>query len=66
MSEPTVLFATEGAVARITLNRPQALNSFTREMHRALWEAFDRIEGDKTIDLCNGEAEGGEQDGEGT
>jgi 2-(1,2-epoxy-1,2-dihydrophenyl)acetyl-CoA isomerase len=49
MTEPTVLFATEGAVARITLNRPQALNSFTREMHRALWEAFDRIEGDKTI-----------------
>lgn len=52
MTEQTVLFSTQGAVALITLNRPQALNSFTRQMHRELWEAFDRIEADKTIRAC--------------
>ena len=30
MTEPTVLYEARGAVALITLNRPQALNSFTR------------------------------------
>ncbi len=34
MTEPTVLYSTQGAVALVTLNRPQALNSFTRRMHR--------------------------------
>src|SRR3954468_11683608 len=45
----TVLYEARGAVALITLNRPQALNSFTRRMHQDLWAAFDRIEGDKAI-----------------
>ena len=49
MTEPTVLYATMGAVARITLNRPQALNSFTREMHQALWAALDQAEADANI-----------------
>jgi 2-(1,2-epoxy-1,2-dihydrophenyl)acetyl-CoA isomerase len=49
MSDPTVLYETRGAVALITLNRPQALNSFTRAMHRDLWAALDRIEADKGI-----------------
>jgi 2-(1,2-epoxy-1,2-dihydrophenyl)acetyl-CoA isomerase len=52
MTEETVLYSTSGAVALITLNRPQALNSFTRQMHRELWEALDRIEGDKAIRAC--------------
>lgn len=52
MTEPTVLYSTEGAVALITLNRPQALNSFTRQMHRELWQAFDRIESDKSVRAC--------------
>jgi len=30
----------------VTLNRPQALNSFTREMHQALWGVLDRVEAD--------------------
>ena len=42
MTEPTVLYAEQGAVAIATLNRPQALNSFTRQMHRDLWAALDR------------------------
>lgn len=48
-SDPTVLYATEGAIAVITLNRPQALNSFTRQMHRELWAALDKAEADPQI-----------------
>ncbi|MES2633075.1 MAG: enoyl-CoA hydratase-related protein [Pseudomonadota bacterium] len=49
MSEPSVLFSTRGAVALITLNRPQALNSFTRQMHQELWAAFEKIQADESI-----------------
>jgi 2-(1,2-epoxy-1,2-dihydrophenyl)acetyl-CoA isomerase len=49
MLEPSVLYSAQGAVALITLNRPQALNSFTRQMHRDLWAALDRAEDDKAI-----------------
>ena len=48
MADPTVLYATTGAVAHITLNRPQALNSFTRQMHQELWAALDQAEADAT------------------
>ena len=36
MSEALILTATDGAVRMLTLNRPQALNSFTGEMHTQL------------------------------
>ncbi|WP_048441465.1 enoyl-CoA hydratase-related protein [Caenimonas sp. SL110] len=49
MSESSVLFSTRGAVALITLNRPQALNSFTRQMHQELWAAFEKIQADESI-----------------
>jgi 2-(1,2-epoxy-1,2-dihydrophenyl)acetyl-CoA isomerase len=49
MTEPTVLYSTEGAVALITLNRPQALNSFSRQMHHELWAALDKAEADKAV-----------------
>jgi 2-(1,2-epoxy-1,2-dihydrophenyl)acetyl-CoA isomerase len=49
MSDPTVLYEARGSVAVITLNRPQALNSFTRQMHRELWEILDRVNADKSI-----------------
>jgi 2-(1,2-epoxy-1,2-dihydrophenyl)acetyl-CoA isomerase len=49
MSEPTVLFELRASVALVTLNRPQALNSFTRQMHEELRAALDRIAGDKSI-----------------
>jgi 2-(1,2-epoxy-1,2-dihydrophenyl)acetyl-CoA isomerase len=42
MSEPAVLYADQGAVSIITLNRPQSLNSFTRQMHHDLWAALDQ------------------------
>lgn len=47
--EATVLFEARGDVALITLNRPQALNSFTRQMHHDLWAALDRAESDRAI-----------------
>ena len=44
-----VLFEARGPVALLTLNRPDALNSFTRAMHHDLWAALDRAEADPTI-----------------
>src|SRR6478735_8408579 len=49
MTEATVLHEKRGAVALVTLNRPQALNSFTRQMHHALWAVLDQIDGDKGV-----------------
>jgi len=49
MSEASVLYEARGSVALITLNRPQALNSFTRRMHQDLWAVFDRIHADPAI-----------------
>lgn len=49
MSESAVLYAEHGAVAIATLNRPQALNSFTRQMHRDLWAALDQAEANPAI-----------------
>jgi 2-(1,2-epoxy-1,2-dihydrophenyl)acetyl-CoA isomerase len=46
---PTVLFEVRGAVALITLNRPAALNSFTRQMHHELWAALDQAEANPAI-----------------
>ncbi len=45
----TVLYATEGAVATITLNRPDALNSFDREMRADLAAATSRARDDTAI-----------------
>ena len=47
--ESSVLYEARGAVALVTLNRPQALNSFTRQMHHDLWAALDRAEADAKI-----------------
>lgn len=48
-ADPTVLYAIDGAVGILTLNRPQALNSFTRQMHRDLWAALDKAQADPQI-----------------
>ena len=45
----SVLYEARGAVALVTLNRPQALNSFTRQMHHDLWAALDKAEADSKI-----------------
>ena len=45
----TVLYEERGAVALVTLNRPEALNSFTRQMHRDLWAVLDQAEANPVI-----------------
>ena len=49
MSNTTVVYEERGAVALVTLNRPDALNSFTRQMHRDLWAALDRAEANAQV-----------------
>ena len=49
MSESTVLYEECGNVGLVTLNRPQALNSFTRQMHHELWAILDKAEANKHI-----------------
>src|SRR5262245_58758177 len=41
MAGDTVLVEVDGALTRITLNRPDRLNSFTTEMHEALAQDLD-------------------------
>ena len=48
-TENTVLYAEQGAVAIVTLNRPQSLNSFNRQMHHDLWAVLDKAEANATI-----------------
>ncbi len=48
MSESTVLIEARGPVRLISLNRPQALNSFTGEMVQALLPALDAVAADET------------------
>ena len=48
MADP-VLFAQEGAVAILTLNRPEALNAFTPDVLDLLDEYLNRVESDSAI-----------------
>ena len=49
MTETSVLYAHQGAVATVTLNRPQSLNSFDPQMHADLAVALDRAEADPAV-----------------
>lgn len=52
MSDPTpstVLYEARGAVGLVTLNRPQNLNSFNRQMHHDLWAALAQAEADPAV-----------------
>lgn len=49
MAEPLVLIETAGAVRRLTLNRPAALNSFTAAMHGELRAALDAAADDAQV-----------------
>ena len=48
MEYKNILFTMEAGIARLTLNRPDKLNSFTGEMHAELRDALDRVQADKT------------------
>ncbi|MCB9283455.1 MAG: enoyl-CoA hydratase/isomerase family protein [Lewinellaceae bacterium] len=45
----SILYSQEGAVARITLNRPSVFNSFNREMALALQKALQEAADDATV-----------------
>jgi 2-(1,2-epoxy-1,2-dihydrophenyl)acetyl-CoA isomerase len=49
MPEPLILSAREGAVATLTLNRPQALNALNREITLGLREAVFAAEHDEAV-----------------
>ena len=49
MNYQNILFAVAGGVARLTLNRPDKLNSFTGAMHVELRDALDTVQVDKGI-----------------
>jgi 2-(1,2-epoxy-1,2-dihydrophenyl)acetyl-CoA isomerase len=49
MAFETILFSIADGAARLTLNRPDRLNSFTVQMHGELHAALDEIEADKSV-----------------
>jgi len=49
MSYEQIRFESSGGIARITLDRPDRLNSFTTQMHAELRDALGRIAGDGDV-----------------
>ncbi|NLD67613.1 MAG: 2-(1,2-epoxy-1,2-dihydrophenyl)acetyl-CoA isomerase [Limnobacter sp.] len=49
MEQKTVRLEVASGIARLTLDRPDKLNAFTRVMHADLREALDRIESDGSV-----------------
>ena len=45
----TILFSIDGGVAKLTLNRPDRLNSFNEQMHADIQRAFDEIDANKNV-----------------
>jgi 2-(1,2-epoxy-1,2-dihydrophenyl)acetyl-CoA isomerase len=57
MAYETIAFTAAGAVARITLNRPDRLNSFTVQMHEELRDALRSL-GDARVVVITGAGRG--------
>jgi 2-(1,2-epoxy-1,2-dihydrophenyl)acetyl-CoA isomerase len=49
MSEPAVLYAAEGGVATLTMNRPQVLNALNDDLLNGLREALARAKADAAV-----------------
>jgi 2-(1,2-epoxy-1,2-dihydrophenyl)acetyl-CoA isomerase len=45
MPNDTILYSLDGGIARLTLNRPEKLNSFNTQMHRDVQDALGRLSG---------------------
>ena len=48
MNFNTISLSLSDGIARLTLNRPEKLNSFTGEMHAELRTALDHVQADRT------------------
>ena len=57
MAYETIDFKLDGPIARITLNRPDRLNSFTAQMHAELREALEAV-GDARVIVLTGAGRG--------
>jgi 2-(1,2-epoxy-1,2-dihydrophenyl)acetyl-CoA isomerase len=57
MAEKTILFEQSHGIARITLNRPDRLNSFTKAMHAELRDALANL-GDARVVIVTGAGRG--------
>src|ERR1700750_2770857 len=57
MAYETIDFKADGPIARITLNRPDRLNSFTAQMHEELREALADL-GDARVVVLTGAGRG--------
>ena len=57
MAYETIDFKLDGPIARITLNRPDRLNSFTAQMHEELREVLDSL-GDARVVILTGAGRG--------
>ena len=51
MQYETIRFDISGGIARLTLDRPDRLNSFTVQMHEEVADALGRLEGARTLVL---------------
>jgi len=49
MSEPVILVEKSGAIATVTLNRPNAMNALSRDLRTAIAETFEQLEADENI-----------------
>ena len=49
MDYRNILYSTEGGIARLTLSRPDKLNSFTGAMHAEIRIALDRVQDDTSV-----------------
>jgi 2-(1,2-epoxy-1,2-dihydrophenyl)acetyl-CoA isomerase len=60
MTYETILFSIEAGIARLTLNRPDRLNSFTDQMHEEVRSALDQVRADPSVRvlLLTGEGRG--------
>src|SRR4051812_3241532 len=49
MTYETILFALDAGIARLTLNRPARLNSFTVQMHEEVADALSSLDGARVL-----------------
>src|SRR5258708_22836178 len=49
MSYESILFSSEAGIARLTLNRPERLNSFNDAMHAEVRDALARVKTDASV-----------------